>query len=69
MPNELKPCPFCGSDKVYIREGVMFAGAVHCRNCTADIIFHAVENALAANEDTPWEEKLTESYNRRVNNA
>lgn len=62
--NELKPCPFCGSDNVELRPGFAFNGAVHCNACTADVVFDAV--LLNVTGDLNWREKVTVGWNRRA---
>lgn len=58
--NQLKPCPFCGSEKVYIlaiKEKKFYEKHVHCDNCkTMFTLTH--DNLL---------ETLTEAWNRRAN--
>lgn len=61
---ELKPCPFCGSTDVELRHGMVFNGAVHCRNCTADVVFDAVK--LIREGDENWQDAVTKGWNRRV---
>ena len=61
---ELKACPFCGSDNVELRKGVLYNGAVHCNNCTADVVFEAVELIRDGNYD--WKTAVTEGWNRRT---
>lgn len=65
--SELKPCPFCGSTDVELRSGYLFNGAVHCNNCTADVVFDAVRliNEDGIYEETPWREAVTKGWNRR----
>lgn len=62
MTEKLKPCPFCGSEDIEIRKGVVFAGAVYCRTCTADVIFNAVDNLY---NELSWEENLISKWNKR----
>lgn len=62
--SNLKPCPFCGSENVELRDGIMFNGAVHCNNCTADVIFYAVNLVVEETKKT-WQEVMTENWNRR----
>lgn len=59
--NELKPCPFCGSRDVELRKGAILNGAVHCKNCTADVVF----NASWLLGDYNWKRILTDGWNRR----
>lgn len=61
---KLKPCPFCGSDKVELRSGFAFNGAVHCFNCTADVVFDACR--LVADGDSNWQEACVNGWNKRV---
>ena len=65
MNDKLKPCPFCGSGDVELRAGIVMNGAVHCNNCTADVVFSAVE--LVKNGDRDWQTAVTNGWNRRVN--
>lgn len=61
---ELKPCPFCGSTDIEFRKGIMFNGAIHCNECTADVVFQAV--ALVADETgRSWQEVSAGAWNRR----
>lgn len=62
--SDLKPCPFCGSENVELRSGVMFNGAVHCNNCSADVVFDAVK--LVIEEDADWKTAVTNGWNRRT---
>lgn len=64
MENRLKPCPFCGSSDIELRPGMLWNGAVHCNNCSADVVFNAVK--LFVNENNGWEESVTEGWNKRV---
>lgn len=57
---ELKPCPFCGGEKVKkirmpIKETIMFI----CEKCGADVCFYGAEH----------EPKATAAWNRRANDA
>ena len=61
---ELKCCPFCGSDRVVLREGVLFNGAVHCLDCTADVVFDAVR--MIADGDYDWQKSITKGWNNRA---
>lgn len=67
MANELKPCPFCGSKNVELRAGVMFNGAVHCNECSADVVFDAVR--MIAEGDYDWKTAVTDGWNRRTGNV
>ena len=60
---KLKPCPFCGSNDVRLRKGMMFNGAVHCNSCTADVVFEAVQ---LFEEGGDWRQVVTNGWNRRV---
>ena len=62
--SELKPCPFCGSQEVELRRGMMWNGAVHCKNCSADVVFYAVR--LIAEGDRDWQTAVTKGWNRRA---
>ena len=64
---ELKCCPFCGSTKVVLREGAMFNGAVHCLNCTADVVFDAVR--MIKDGDYDWKKAVTLGWNKRAENT
>lgn len=61
--SELKPCPFCKSKDVELRAGMMFNGAVHCNNCSADVVFDAVRIIADGNYD--WQTAVTDGWNRR----
>ena len=61
---ELKKCPFCGSNNVELRSGVMFNGAVHCFDCTADVVFDAAR--LIYEGDYDWQSAITEKWNKRA---
>lgn len=61
---KLKNCPFCGSDNVELRAGVMFNGAVHCNNCSADVVFDAVR--LIKDGDYDWQTAVTKGWNNRA---
>ena len=58
----LRSCPFCGSDDVVLRPGVCFNGAVHCNGCTADVVFKAVQ---LFDEGGDWMQVVTDGWNRR----
>ena len=60
----LKCCPFCGSTNVVLRHGAMFNGAVHCLDCTADVVFDAVR--LIKDGDYNWQAALTKGWNKRA---
>lgn len=62
--SELKPCPFCGSQEVELRLGMMWNGAVHCNNCSADVVFDAVR--LIFEGDRDWQTTVTKGWNRRA---
>ena len=64
---ELKPCPFCGSKNVGLRPGVMWNGAVHCDDCSADVVFDAVR--LIFQGDYNWEDAVTAGWNRRADDV
>ena len=66
MP-ELKPCPICGSTDVELRAGALLNGAVHCKTCTADVVFDAVR--MIAQGDCDWETAVTDGWNRRTENV
>ena len=61
---ELKCCPFCGSTNVVLRQGAMFNGAVHCLNCTADVVFDAVR--MIKDSDYNWQAAVTKGWNNRA---
>lgn len=61
--DELKPCPFCGSKNVGLRPGAMWNGAVHCDDCSADVVFDAVR--LIFQGDYNWEDAVIAGWNRR----
>lgn len=62
--SELKPCPFCGSTNVELRKGMFWNGAVHCNDCSADVVFGAFE--LIAKGDYDWQTAVTDGWNRRA---
>ena len=64
MSFDLKPCPFCGSTNVELRKGMIWNGAVHCNDCSADVVFEAVE--LIAKGDYDWQTAVTDGWNRRA---
>ncbi len=55
MIEKLKPCPFCGSDSLYIPENPVFDYYVRCNNCQSRS--NSFENA----------ERAIEAWNRRTN--
>lgn len=61
---KLKNCPFCGSNNVVLRQGVTINGAVHCLDCTADVVFDAYR--LIKDGDYDWQTAVTNGWNRRV---
>lgn len=61
---ELKPCPFCGSKDIELRAGVVFNGATHCKNCSADVVFDAVR--MIAEGDYDWKTAVTNGWNNRA---
>lgn len=61
---ELKPCPFCGSKNVEFRPGVLFNGAIHCNDCSADVVFDACK--LLVNADQDWKTAIANGWNRRI---
>ena len=64
MSDKLKPCPFCGSEDVELRDGCLFNGAVHCNTCSADVVFAAVKS-LSQGGDS-WKENCIAGWNRRA---
>ena len=64
MPDKLKSCPFCGSEDVELRAGALFNGAVHCNNCSADVVFDAVR--MIAEGDYDWKTAVTNGWNIRA---
>lgn len=66
MTNELLPCPFCGSEDIEFRLGITFAGAIHCNNCTADVVFHATANYVDRERELNWQETHAAAWNKRA---
>lgn len=50
MTEKLRPCPFCGSDSLYIPENPVFDYYVRCNNCgsRSDSFFTNAESAIKA---------------------
>ncbi len=63
MNEKLKPCPFCGSTDIELRKGVIFNGAAHCMDCTADVVFEAF---YLVTEGGDWREAVRARWNRRA---
>ena len=63
----LRECPFCGSTDVELRRGMIINGAVHCNNCTADVVFDAVR--LVRDGDDDWQTAVTVGWNKREGNV
>ena len=62
MPNELKPCPFCGGEAI-IREGLgkLYVTAFHKKTCLMRVdTWHVPSNDI---------KKHIKIWNRRVDNA
>jgi Lar family restriction alleviation protein len=57
--NELKPCPFCGSEEVRMRfDSVFESYCVTCRNCGAKVFqFYGLKDAAV------------EAWNRRADDV
>lgn len=53
---KIKPCPFCGSDKIDVSSGIM-AGITmfHCRKCGATVSF--MGNETEPNAHKKWNER------------
>lgn len=73
MPNELKPCPFCGSHNVAMSKGAYwitekYQGRVRVIGCRDCGVFGGVFNTLALSCGEA-EERAIESWNRRVGNG
>ena len=73
MTDKLKPCPFCGSNKVGMATGDIFwvdekyqgnIRVVGCANCG---VFGGVFNTLALS-DKVAKKRAIKSWNRRVKN-
>lgn len=70
MPNELKPCPFCGSRYLSMSKGASWIDkkyqgrirAIVCGDCGA---FGGVFNTLALSNEVA-EKRAVESWNRRA---
>lgn len=62
MPNELKPCPFCGGKAVIdIQMGSIYVTALHKRNCVS-----RPDTWLHASKSLNFQIKL---WNRRADNG
>lgn len=57
MPNELKPCPFCGSKNIEIT------------SYGADIVFIQCDGCSATFPHFDCEKEAIEAWNRRVENG
>lgn len=73
MPNELKPCPFCGSDNVKMSKGASwmmkkYRGNIRAVGCAECGVFGGVFNLLAMTEKEA-EELAIKSWNRRADNG
>ena len=70
MPNELKPCPFCGSDKI-LRVLTHTECVISCNECEAQIsrgLFCGKCNTL--NEaDEMFGKETNDAWNRRADNV
>ena len=49
---------------VELRKGMFWNGAVHCNDCSADVVFVTVE--LIAKGDYDWQTAVTDGWNRRA---
>lgn len=75
MPNELKPCPFCGSADVRIATGanlswvaVKYRGNIRVVCCAECGVNGGVFNTLSITEEKA-EKAAIESWNRRADNG
>lgn len=50
-----------------LRSGMIMNGAVHCNNCTADVVFDAVR--LVRDGDYDWQTAVTVGWNKREGNV
>lgn len=64
---EIKPCPFCGSADVELKNGMMWGYAVHCNECGADVIFHGL--LRADNLDYDYSDEVIRAWNTRKGEA
>lgn len=79
MPNELKPCPFCGGEaeikpnSIYTEKGLL----IHCKKCNVHTItvlyectytqYDGKANVYVTKQMA--EERVTKMWNRRADNA
>lgn len=74
---ELKPCPFCGGNKIAysIKTSTsnfkrIYHAAMYCKNCHsygARVMVHPVEtNRVVIERNESYEEKAIEAWNRRA---
>lgn len=69
MKEKLKPCPFCGSERVkIIRSGADWNSGVECKDCQHNIYFFKKGVNIAHAKGSKAEEiaAITECWNRRT---
>ena len=72
---QLKPCPFCGSDKVRLmywdfwpdgNKSRKVAKGVFCINCECEVLFFTKGTNIGFLNNKDSEEKITEQWNKRT---
>ena len=66
MPNELKPCPFCGGEAKLVNQKVMGGydySFVRCKKCDIGTQKYEVSTEYCSSD------KAISTWNRRVDNA
>ena len=72
--DELKPCPFCGSDDIYLtfRQEHWFGTKeplIFCNSCKAEVSVEDDSPYTDIEKDYEYRrEKVAEAWNRRANN-
>lgn len=70
MPNELKPCPFCGSDKI-LRVLTHAECVISCNECKAQISRGLICGKCDTLDEAEemFGKETNEAWNRRADNA